>query len=109
MWNDLIELTSEWFPDATPAWIPLAAFAMCLAVLLIILAGLFPSIPERLAHIEWGEHGRRVWAAVRAVFRRRRSSGGRHHESPEAALASDSEGSSVDSPAVTARLGAMKS
>lgn len=105
MWNDLIGLTSEWFPDARPAWLPLAAFAMCLTVGLIFLAGLFPSIPERLAHIEWGERGR---ATVRAVFRRRRSSGGRHHESPEAALASDSEGSSVDSSAVTARLGAVK-
>lgn len=99
MLTDLIRLTSEWFPDARPAWMPLAAFAMCLAVLLIVLAGLFPSIPEKLAHIEWGAH-------VRAVFRRRRPARSRHHEGSKAALASDSESPGVDSSAVTARLGA---
>lgn len=101
--NDFIAWLATPFPDATPIWAPAAAYAMCFAVLLIILAGLFPSVPERLAHIEFTER----WHGLRAsVFRRRRAAGGRHHESSAPALAEDTEAASDSDAAGAARLGA---
>lgn len=104
--SDIIDWLATPFPDARPTWAPFAAFVMCAMVALIILAGLFPSIPERLAMIEWRASVREAWQSRAAVIRKRRASGGRHHESPAPALAEDTEAASDSDAAGTARLGA---
>ena len=98
--SDLIELTSSWFPDARPTWVPLAAFAACLLVLLIVLAGLFPSIPEALAS---RFHGKDVHEG--AVVREGGAARGRDHEGASPALAADSQATSVGDAASPAGLG----
>lgn len=98
--SSVIDWFAEQFPDATPHWLPFTAFAMCAGVVAIILAGLFPSIPEMIFD------GRFAAWLRGAVVRRRRAPRGRHHESPAPALEADTEAASDSDAASTARLGA---
>lgn len=101
--SSFVDWLAAFFPDARPTWVPFAALAMCAMVGLIILAGLFPSIPERLAHIEFKES----WHGLRgAVVRGRRAPRGGHHESPTPALAEDPEASGDGDATSPAGLGA---
>lgn len=90
------------FPDAPP-WVPLAALIMCLALLVFILAALFPSVTETLFFQDREDRGRH--RPGRSELRAAGAAGGVDPESPAGASSEGSASTSVDLAALQARLG----